>query len=84
MLILQLKNSSNIEQWHFRVGNNMQFLNQCPKCKSTVTLTIKIHNPETQDMNADAILQCEDCKHIWEDIVASPYTEEQYKLGWII
>jgi len=59
-------------------------LNKCPKCSSVFTTTLKMHNPETSDMNARATLQCDDCKHQWEDKVISPFFQKQRERGWVI
>lgn len=59
-------------------------LNKCPKCKSTNLIVIKIHNPETHDLNANATLECEDCKNIYKDRVPSPYYKEEYNRGFVI
>ena len=56
----------------------------CPKCDSTNTTVIEIHNPETTKMYAEATLHCNKCGHTWEDITASPYYYEQRELGIII
>ena len=53
-----------------------QRLNQCPKCKSTLVSVLKIHNPDTHDMNANATLKCISCLHEWEDKITSPYQVE--------
>jgi len=59
-------------------------LTTCPSCNSTHVLTVKIHNPDTHDMNANATLKCGDCGHEWEGRVTSPYMEEQRSNGWVI
>ncbi len=59
-------------------------LTQCLGCGSTNVETVKIHNPDTHDMNADATLRCLDCNHEWEGRVTSPKKEEQRANGWII
>lgn len=59
-------------------------LTACPQCRSTAITTVKLHNPETHDMNCDADLRCEDCKHEWVGRVTSPYCQEQRRQGfWI-
>jgi transposase-like protein len=57
---------------------------QCPKCRSVNVETVKVHNPETHDMNADATLRCRDCNHEWEGRVGSDYHHEQRRRGWRI
>lgn len=59
-------------------------LTTCPECGSTYVVTVKIHNPDTHDMNADATLKCHDCDHEWEGQVTSPKTEEDRDNGWSI
>lgn len=58
-------------------------LNKCPNCSKHWYQVLKIHNPETHDMNARATLECETCKHVWEDKVTSPYWERQKERGWV-
>ena len=59
-------------------------LTLCPKCQSRWIETVKIHNPETTDMNARATLRCETCKHEWEDRITSPHYRELRRLHRII
>lgn len=56
-------------------------LTLCPKCDSFNVVTVKIHNPDTGDLNAQATLKCNDCKHEWEGLVTSPHTEAG-GMGW--
>lgn len=57
-------------------------LNKCPKCQSTYLKTMKLHNPETCDMNCNATLRCEDCKHEWEGLVRSPNHQRDRDMGF--
>ena len=59
-------------------------LNQCPKCKSINYSVVKVHNPDTTDMNSKATLKCYKCKHEWEDLIASKYHQEQTERGFRI
>jgi hypothetical protein len=56
----------------------------CPLCKSQHIRVVKIHNPNTKDMNSNATLRCEDCNHEWEGHVASAYHKEQRRRGFSI
>lgn len=47
-------------------------LTLCPECKSTNVDTVKLHNPNTGDLNCHATLRCNDCEHQWEGRVTSP------------
>ena len=59
-------------------------LTLCPWCKSKKVTTQKVHNPDTQEMNADARLGCEECGHQWEGKVTSRHTEWMRDRGmWI-
>jgi len=51
-------------------------LSGCPKCSGVNVGAIKIHNPETTDLNSHATLKCEDCKHEWEGKTTSKHTQE--------
>jgi len=64
----------------------MTKLTQCPVCKGTHTTVLKLHNPETQDMNCDATIRCEadGCKHEWEGRVTSPDHEWKRSMGFVI
>jgi len=50
-------------------------LNKCPKCGATQwgDDIVKVHNPDTTDMNMKATLRCvdPDCGHEWEGLVMS-------------
>jgi len=59
-------------------------LTTCPKCNSFAVSVVKIHNPETTDMNAKASLKCRDCDHEWEGKETSPYHKECRRKGWAI
>lgn len=59
-------------------------LTKCPKCFAVEPNIIKIHNPETSDMNANATLECWDCLYIWEGKTSSPRYEEDKSKGWIM
>ena len=56
----------------------------CPQCKGTHTTTVKLHNPDTTDMNTNADLKCHECQHEWVGRVSSPYAQEQRRRGWWI
>ena len=56
----------------------------CPKCRGDDVDVIKIHNPETHDMNSEATLHCLTCDNTWEGEVTSHRTEELYRKGQII
>ena len=59
-------------------------LTKCKSCGSVDIETISLLNPETCDMNCQALLRCEDCKCVFEGRVTSPYYEKQRERGWII
>jgi hypothetical protein len=59
-------------------------LSRCPACQSLDVETVKVHNPETHDMNSDATLRCRSCEHEWEGLVTSPYYEDQMDRGFIL
>ena len=56
----------------------------CPQCKSYYVEVLKIHNPETTDMNANATLKCTSCGNTWEGKARSPFHEEQRRRGFCI
>lgn len=57
-------------------------LTKCPKCFALEPTVIKIHNPDTHDMNAQATLECWDCAYNWEGKVTSPRLEEARRKGF--
>jgi hypothetical protein len=57
---------------------------KCPKCFALDPDVVKIHNPETCDMNANVTLKCWDCLHTWEGKTTSPKHEEDKEKGWIM
>jgi len=59
-------------------------ITSCPKCFSYHVSVIKIHNPETTDLNARATFKCSLCQHEWEDLTTSPRHEEERRKGWSI
>ena len=54
---------------------------RCPKCESLDVETVKIHNPDTHDMNSNATLKCRTCGHVWEGRITSEYHLEQRRRG---
>lgn len=54
----------------------------CPRCKILHPKIIKVHNPETGDMNSNATLECEICFLRWEGQITSKYMQEQIERGW--
>ncbi len=56
---------------------------RCPKCGSLESEIVKIHNPETYDMQARASLRCQACTIQWEGLVTSPNIAAARKKGWI-
>jgi len=54
---------------------------KCPECQSWRVETVKIHNPDTHDMNANATLRCLGCDHTWEGRVISPRQQELRRKG---
>lgn len=48
----------------------------CPKCEGRHIEVLKILNPETHDMNADADLKCVTCEHLWVGRITSPRHEK--------
>jgi hypothetical protein len=58
-------------------------LNTCPACQSRRVRVVKILNPDTTDMNANADLKCEDCQHEWVGRVTSPLYERLRRQGRI-
>lgn len=57
---------------------------KCPKCFGLDPIVIRIHNPDTDDLNANATLECLDCLHTWEGKVTSPRLEEDRRKGFVI
>jgi transposase-like protein len=57
-------------------------LTTCPECKSADVQVLKIINPETWDLNADADLLCDSCHHEWRGKVNSPNRERDRENGW--
>ena len=55
----------------------------CPECNSSNIETVKIHNPDTHDMNSQATLLCRACKHIWEGLIKSDYMADQQREGFV-
>lgn len=54
-------------------------LEKCPLCNSIFVDTVKILNPATINMNANAELQCSECQHQWQGKVTSPYYKKLRK-----
>lgn len=50
-----------------------EILNTCPNCKFRFPEVIKLHNPDTQDMNCKATFKCEKCNHTWDGLETSPH-----------
>jgi len=49
---------------------------QCPECLSDNVKTLRVHNPDTMQVNADVTLRCSDCQHTWEGLIESDYSKE--------
>lgn len=58
-------------------------LNKCNKCGSTSLDEIKVINPDTTEMNMDAVLRCEECGYQDTYKVQSNYTKKMRKRGFI-
>jgi len=58
-------------------------LPKCPECFSTSKKILKVHNPETTSMNADATFECLECNNVWEGHVLSDKTKEARRRGFI-
>jgi len=59
-------------------------LNECPKCRSFNVRVVKVHNPDTQDMNAKATLACDDCGNEFEGRITSDHHKRQRAMGHCI
>jgi len=59
-------------------------LTKCKSCGSVDVDTVSLLNPETHDMNCDAVLRCNSCKCVFNGRVTSPHYHEQRAKGWII
>lgn len=59
-------------------------LTRCPKCGKVETEVVRIHNPETLDMNAQATLRCKGCGETWDGRVTSPVYEKLRQKGIIL
>jgi uncharacterized Zn finger protein len=59
-------------------------LNLCPECRSRQVEVVTVHNPDTQDMNSNATLKCEDCGHTWEGRVMSKHHRWEREMGFVI
>ncbi len=59
-------------------------IDTCPECNSSCLEVVKIHNPETTDMNCKASLKCIHCEHEWEGEITSPFHKKQRELGYRI
>ena len=57
---------------------------KCPKCFALDSDVLVIHNPDTDDMNANATLQCWDCLHTWEGKTSSPKYERDKENGFVM
>lgn len=57
---------------------------KCPQCFALDPTVVKIHNPDTCDMNAKATLKCWDCEHVWEGKTTSPKLEEDRRKGFVM
>lgn len=62
----------------------MERLPTCPACKAIGAKTVKVHSPDTRDMNSPATLECFDCAHQWEGLVTSPWLREQQEKGNVL
>lgn len=58
-------------------------LEKCPQCNNIFVDTVKILNPATTNMNADAELQCVKCQHQWQGKVTSPHYRKLREKGFI-
>jgi hypothetical protein len=56
----------------------------CPSCKDHYYEIVKIHNPDTCDLNSKATLICKQCNIQWEGLVASSHYKQQREYGWTI
>jgi hypothetical protein len=59
-------------------------LTKCKGCGSVDVETVTLLNPDTRDMNCDAVLRCNSCQLVFNGRVGSPYYHEQRVRGWII
>ena len=63
-------------------------LNKCPKCGALQyqDRAIKIHDPDTTNINSRATLSCDspDCDHEWEGWITSVYHRRQQEIGWVL
>ena len=57
---------------------------KCPKCFALDPDVVKIHNPDTADMNSDATLQCWDCAFTWEGKTTSARLKEERLKGFVM
>lgn len=56
----------------------------CPSCGSDDVKTVRLHDPDTHDLNCRADLECRKCGRAWEGRVTSPWTESEMKRGSIL
>jgi hypothetical protein len=59
-------------------------LTKCKSCGSTDVETVSLVNPDTHDMNCDAMLRCNTCKCVFNGLVASPRYYRDREEGWLI
>jgi hypothetical protein len=49
---------------------------ECPECLSDNVKTLRVHNPDTMQVNVDVTLRCSDCQHTWKGLIESDYSKE--------
>jgi hypothetical protein len=57
---------------------------KCPKCFALDPKVLEVLDPDTQNMNSKARLECWDCLHTWEGHVTSKHHQEQRAKGFVI
>ena len=67
----------------FTVRAMSERLARCHKCGEPEPEVVKVHNPETYDLNARATLRCSKCGETWEGLVTSPKTADLRARGVI-
>jgi uncharacterized Zn finger protein len=63
-------------------GENMEIGINCVKCKSRALTLIEVINPDTTEMNMNAILECGSCGHRDTYEVTSYYSNERRNKGF--
>lgn len=55
---------------------------RCPSCGKVGAEVVEVKNPDTLDLNAQAVLRCPTCLVRWEGLIPSPAYRAGREKGW--